>query len=54
MHNLNEDVEKAMATLSQLSSRAKRLGSDDAFYAANRELDKLNRRAAPGASDADQ
>lgn len=47
MHNLNDDVERAMQVLSELSARAKRLGSDDTYYAANRawlELDKLSGR----------
>jgi hypothetical protein len=55
MHNLNEDVEKAMRVLSELSTRAKRLGADDTFYAANRawhELHNLNRAPAKDSSDA--
>jgi len=49
MMSLNEDVDKVMRALSELSGNAKRLGSDSIYYAANRawhELHNEQRRAA--------
>lgn len=48
MHNLNEDVEKVLRALVDLSNHAKSIGSKDVFFAANRawwELDAVRARA---------